>query len=165
MSFVCGFTALAYEVLWTRLLVFSTSSTVYSFSMMLGVFLIGIALGSFLVIAIFRSSLDLRTVLIFLQVSIGLYVIGSLYNMEQLLSAPWNGYNLQKPAFVFWRYFLDSSALMLFPTIALGMSFPYFNKNNIRWIRTHRERNRSNLWRKYLWRNFRFAFCGLPIFT
>ncbi|HIB44086.1 MAG TPA: spermidine synthase [Nitrospina sp.] len=128
VSFVCGFTALAYEVLWTRLLVFSTSSTVYSFSMMLGVFLIGIALGSFLVVAIFRSSLDLRTVLIFLQVSIGLYVIGSLYNMEQLLSAPWNGYNLQKPAFVFWRYFLDSSALMLFPTIALGMSFPILIK-------------------------------------
>ncbi|HIN88796.1 MAG TPA: spermidine synthase, partial [Nitrospinaceae bacterium] len=74
VSFVCGFTALAYEVLWTRLLVFSTSSTVYSFSMMLGVFLIGIALGSFLVVAIFRSSLNLRTVLIFLQVSIGLYV-------------------------------------------------------------------------------------------
>ncbi|MBT4434874.1 spermidine synthase, partial [bacterium] len=46
VSFICGFTALAYEILWTRLLVFSTSSTVYSFSMMLGVFLIGIALGS-----------------------------------------------------------------------------------------------------------------------
>jgi len=128
VSFVCGFTALSYEVLWTRLLVFSTSSTVYSFSMMLGVFLIGIALGSFLVTAVFRSRLDLRRVLIFLQVSIGFYVIGSLYNIEQLLSAPWNGYNLQKPVFVFWRYFLDSSALMLLPTIALGMSFPILIK-------------------------------------
>ena len=128
VSFVCGFTALSYEVMWTRLLVFSTSSTVYSFSMMLGVFLIGIALGSFFVIAVFRSSLNLRTVLIFLQVSIGFYVIGSLYNIEQLLSVPWNGYNLQKPAFVFWRYFLDSSALMLLPTIAFGMSFPILIK-------------------------------------
>ncbi len=128
VSFLCGFTALAYEVLWTRLLVFSTSSTVYSFSMMLGVFLMGIALGSFLVVAVLRSNLDLRAVLIFLQASIGFYVIGSLYNMELLLSAPWNGYNLQKPAFVFWRYFLDSSALMLLPTIALGMSFPVLIK-------------------------------------
>ncbi|MEO2044461.1 MAG: spermidine synthase, partial [Nitrospinaceae bacterium] len=86
VSFICGFTALAYEVLWTRLLIFSTSSTVYSFSMMLGVFLIGITLGSFLAVAVFRSNLNLRTVLIFLQAGIGLYVIGSLYNMELLLS-------------------------------------------------------------------------------
>ncbi|SVA31163.1 uncharacterized protein METZ01_LOCUS84017, partial [marine metagenome] len=128
VSFVCGFTALSYEVLWTRLLIFSTSSTVYSFSMMLGVFLIGISLGSFLVVAVFRSSLNLRTVLILLQAGIGLYVIGSLYNMEQLLSTPWNGYNLQKPVFVFSRYFADSSALMLLPTIALGMSFPILIK-------------------------------------
>ena len=128
VSFVCGFTALSYEVLWTRLLIFSTSSTVYSFSMMLGVFLIGIALGSFLVVAVFRSSLNLRTVLILLQAVIGIYVIGSLYNMELLLSTPWNSYNLQKPIFVFSRYFADSSALMLLPTIALGMSFPILIK-------------------------------------
>ena len=38
ISFICGFTALAYEILWTRLLVFSIASTVYSFSMMLAVF-------------------------------------------------------------------------------------------------------------------------------
>ena len=128
VSFICGFTALAYEVLWTRLLIFSTSSTVYSFSMMLGVFLIGIALGSFLVVAVFRSNLNLRTVLILLQAGIGFYVIGSLYNMELLLSTPWNSYNLQKPVFVFSRYFADSSALMLLPTIALGMSFPILIK-------------------------------------
>ena len=128
VSFVCGFTALAYEVLWTRLLIFSTSSTVYSFSMMLGVFLIGIALGSFLVVVVFRSNLNLRTVLILLQTVIGFYVIGSLYNMELLLSTPWNSYNLQKPVFVFSRYFADSSALMLLPTIALGMSFPILIK-------------------------------------
>ncbi len=128
VSFACGFTALAYEVLWTRLLVFSISSTVYSFSMMLGVFLLGITLGSLLVVPVFRSNLNLRTVLIGLQAGIGLYAIGSLYNMEQLLSAPWNSYNLQKPAVAFGRYFMDSSALILLPTIALGMSFPILIK-------------------------------------
>ncbi|SVE33293.1 uncharacterized protein METZ01_LOCUS486147, partial [marine metagenome] len=49
-------------------------------------------------------------------------------NMELLLSTPWNGYNLQKPILVFGRYFADSSALMLFPTIAFGMSFPILIK-------------------------------------
>jgi len=52
VSFICGFTALAYEVVWTRLLVFSISSTVYSFSMMLAVFLLGIVLGSWLIIPV-----------------------------------------------------------------------------------------------------------------
>ncbi|KMP11811.1 spermidine synthase [Candidatus Nitromaritima sp. SCGC AAA799-C22] len=128
VSFVCGFTALAYEVLWTRLLVFSISSTVYSFSMMLGVFLLGIVLGSFFVIPVFRLELNVRTVLIGLQAGIAIYVIGSLYSMEQLLSAPWNSYNLQDPVAAFSRYFRDSSALMLLPTIALGMSFPILIK-------------------------------------
>jgi len=128
VSFMCGFTALAYEVLWTRLLVFSISSTVYSFSMMLGVFLLGIMFGSWLAVAVFRSSLNLRTVLICLQTFIGLYVIGSLYNMDQLLSAPWTSSNLQQPVTTFARYFLDSSALMFLPTIALGMSFPILIK-------------------------------------
>lgn len=128
ISFVCGFTALAYEVLWTRLLVFSISSTVYSLSMMLGVFLLGIMLGSWLVVTVFRSSLNLRAVLICLQASIGFYVIASLYNMDKLLSSPWNGYNLQNPIATFGQYFLDASALMFFPTIALGMSFPILIK-------------------------------------
>ena len=133
--------------------------------MMLGVFLIGISLGSFLVVAVFRSSLNLRTVLVLLQVGIGLYVIGSLYNMEQLLSTPWNSYNLQKPAFVFWRYFLDSSALMLLPTIALGMSFPIL----VKIISNGHERIGKGTGQiygaKYFWSNFRVTYYWFPIFT
>ncbi|GJL77194.1 MAG: hypothetical protein NPINA01_01830 [Nitrospinaceae bacterium] len=128
VSFICGFTALAYEVVWTRLLVFSISSTVYSFSMMLAVFLLGIVLGSWLVIPVISRVANLRTVLIFLQVGIGLFVIGSLYNMEHLLSPPWNSYRLTDPAATLFRYFMDSSSLMLIPTLFLGMSFPLLIK-------------------------------------
>ncbi len=73
VSLVCGFTALAYEVVWTRLLVFSISSTVYSFSMMLAVFLLGIFFGSVLVIPVISRIANLRTVLICLQVGAGLF--------------------------------------------------------------------------------------------
>ena len=128
VSFVCGFTALAYEVVWTRLLVFSISSTVYSFSMMLAVFLLGIVLGSLLVIPVLKHVANLRTALILLQVGIGLFVIGSLYNMENLLSPPWNSYRLTDPAVTLFHYFTDSSSLMLIPTIFLGMSFPLLIK-------------------------------------
>ena len=128
ISFICGFTALAYEVLWTRLLVFSISSTVYSFSMMLTVFLLGIFSGSLLLIPLAGRIHNVRTTLIIIQAGIGLYVIGSIYGLESILSAPWNGYNLTDPASTFWRYFTDSAGLMLIPTLLLGMCFPLLIK-------------------------------------
>lgn len=124
ISFVCGFTALAYEVLWTRLLVFSIASTVYSFSMMLAVFLLGTSLGSLLLIPLLTKIKNLRTMLIALQGGVGIYVIGSIYGLESILSPPWNAYNLGNPAAAFWIYFKDSAALMLVPTLLLGMCFP-----------------------------------------
>ena len=124
LSFVCGFTALAYEVLWTRLLVFSISSTVYSFSMMLAVFLLGIMLGSFLVVPVINRGGDLRKGVAFLQVGVGMYVMFCLFGMDTVLSPPWNSYNLKEPLKAFAQYFRDSAALMLLPTLFLGMSFP-----------------------------------------
>ncbi|MFL2916109.1 MAG: fused MFS/spermidine synthase [Nitrospinia bacterium] len=128
ISFICGFTALAYEVLWTRLLVFSIASTVYSFSMMLTVFLLGIFLGSLLLIPLASRIHNIRTALLVLQASTGLYVLGSLYGIESILSTPWNGYNLANPAAAFLRYFKDSAGLMLLPTLLLGMCFPLLIK-------------------------------------
>ena len=124
ISFMCGFTALAYEVLWTRLLVFSIASTVYSFSMMLAVFLLGIFLGSLLLISSLSKIKNLRTILILLQGGVGIYVIGSIYGLDSILSPPWNAYNLGNPAATFWNYFKDSATLMLLPTLFLGMCFP-----------------------------------------
>ena len=128
ISFICGFTALAYEVLWTRLLVFSIASTVYSFSLMLAVFLLGICLGSALVVPLMSRVKDLRLLVMGFQMGIGLYVLYSLFHMETLLSPPWNSYNLEDPAAAFGRYFADSSALMLVPTLLLGMNFPVLIK-------------------------------------
>jgi spermidine synthase len=128
ISFICGFTALAYEVLWTRLLVFSIASTIYSLSMMLTVFLLGIFLGSLLLIPLASRVHNLRTALLVLQAGTGVYVIGSLYGLESILSAPWNSYNLTDPASAFLRYFKDSAGLMLIPTLLLGMCFPLLIK-------------------------------------
>lgn len=43
-----GFTAIGYEMLWTRMLRFSTTSTTYAFTAIVSMFLIGLALGSLL---------------------------------------------------------------------------------------------------------------------
>lgn len=128
VSCISGFTALAYETLWTRLLVFSISSTVYSFSMMLAVFLLGIVLGSLLAVPVTKRCTDLRKPLIVFQAGIGLYVIFSLYRVEGFLSAPWNSYNLENPVSAFLRYFKDSAALMLVPTMLLGVTFPILTR-------------------------------------
>ena len=124
ISFVCGFLALAYEILWTRLLVFSMTSSAYSFSMMLTVFLLGIVIGSFLVIPALKVCPNPRTLIIILQASAGIYVVISMYGLESILSSPWNGYNLQEASTTFIKYFKDSASLMLPPTILMGMCFP-----------------------------------------
>ncbi len=129
VSFISGFTALAFQVLWTRLLVFSISSTVYSFSMMLTVFLLGIVLGSFLVIPVLRFFPSTKIILAILQAGVGVYAISSLFLMEDILSAPWNSYNLQNPIAAFTTYFKDSAALVLIPTLLLGMNFPILTRN------------------------------------
>jgi spermidine synthase len=46
LAFVSGLTSLGYQVLWTRLLSSGTGNSTYVFTLILGVFLIGIALGA-----------------------------------------------------------------------------------------------------------------------
>ena len=47
-TFLSGFCALGFEVVWTRILIFYITGTTYAFSTMLATFLVGISLGSFL---------------------------------------------------------------------------------------------------------------------
>ncbi|WP_282010323.1 fused MFS/spermidine synthase [Nitrospina watsonii] len=128
VAFLSGLTALAYEVLWTRLLVFSIASTVYSFSIMLAVFLFGICAGSLLAVPVMAKCRDLRQVLMALQAGIAGYVTFTLFNMQSVLSPPWNGYSLEDPGATFGHYLQDSMALMLVPTVLLGMSLPILIK-------------------------------------
>ncbi len=46
--FVSGFSALAYEILWTRILMLPLRTSIYAFSLMVSIFLAGIAFGSWL---------------------------------------------------------------------------------------------------------------------
>lgn len=58
--FLSGVLTMAYEVLWTRILVFAFSSTVYAFTLILATFLTGLSLGSRLFVAVERRSHPLR---------------------------------------------------------------------------------------------------------
>jgi len=124
-SFVCGFTALAYEVVWTRILVFSIGSTVYSFSLMLANFLFGITVGGLLIVPFFKRNFDYRILLALFQFGIGLYLLFSIYQSSWIFSSFIRGFNWLEPNFSeFWIDMRNASALMSVPTILFGMSFP-----------------------------------------
>ena len=125
ISFLCGFTALAYEVVWTRLLVFGIGTTVYSFSLMLANFLFGITVGGLLIVPFFKRKINFRLLLTLFQFGIGLYLIFSLYQSNWILSSfirPWA--DLSAPITEFWINMRNASALMFVPTVLFGMSFP-----------------------------------------
>lgn len=71
---VSGFGGLALEVIWTRMLIRSFSATVYSFSMMLVGFLLGIAFGSKLIAPYIDSSEKAVKLLAKIEIILGLSV-------------------------------------------------------------------------------------------
>ena len=121
ISFLSGFTALAYEVVWTRLLVFGIGSTVYSFSLMLANFLFGITVGGLLIVPFFKRKIDFRLLLTLFQFGIGLYLIFSLYQSNWILSSFIRPFLWDTE---FWINMRNASALMFVPTVLFGMSFP-----------------------------------------
>jgi len=121
---VSGFCALAYEVLWTRILVFFLGSTTYAFATMLSAFLFGIAAGSFIFAKIadlpyFRERLQHQvSILGIVQIFIGLSAIALLPAFSELYAI-----RVGLPAGRFWS-FISCVVVMILPTILMGASFP-----------------------------------------
>jgi spermidine synthase len=117
---VSGFVALGYEIVWTRLLQIFTGPSIYAFTLMLGVYLSGIAIGSIgisRVIDRFKEPLlafgILELILSFLGV-IGLFWFQSVAEMAI------DSYSL--------RMLLPTLLVVLPPTIILGLIFPTVTK-------------------------------------
>ena len=122
-----GFSALGYEVLWTRLLVFKLKTTTYAFSVMLTTFLTGLGLGGLLLGAWERGLRERGPAsawrrLSGLQAGIGLsalvsiFVIGGLESVQVAADGSWGARTLRQLGF--------SAAVMLPPTLMMGMSLP-----------------------------------------
>lgn len=118
---ISGFTALMYEVVWTRPLQLIFGSTIYAVSTMLTTFFIGFALGSYL----FRNYADNVKnpvkLFAFIQIGIGLYglIILSLFEIlpEIYLSLT------EFPGFRFLQFFLVFLVLII-PTTLFGGTWP-----------------------------------------
>ncbi len=115
---VSGFTALAYEVIWTRQLILFLKTSIYAFSGMLAIFLTGIALGSICMNKIVDRLGAPLTLFGVLELAVGLLSIINLYvfsPFESPLARDLLGWF--RPAF--------ATMIIVFPmTFAFGMIFP-----------------------------------------
>ncbi len=125
---IAGFTSLAYEVLWTRSLLFFLGwFAVYAFTIILTTFLFGLALGSAAYPLFFRKGRNLLIAFAVIEIAIGVFgalsisVFGNLFEIIRTLEQ-------SLPSDNWWQYIMaragGSFAIMLIPTFLMGLAFP-----------------------------------------
>jgi spermidine synthase len=132
---LAGFVSLSYEVLWTRLLIFKLKMTVYSFSVMLTTFLMGIGIGSIVVLIFEKYNLIKNHSKAFgVVVSfIGLMGLATIFLFGQIDSIPiFDMIGFFKSS-ISWKKLIFTEILlagmiMILPTILMGMTFPLVSR-------------------------------------
>lgn len=127
---ISGFVALAYEVVWTRILILYLFNGTYSFTIMLISFLIGIGLGSLLIRKRVDSLKNPVKTFGLLEVLLGiftLFVFFSFSHLKDLLLF------LQKSIGYGWWSIIGFSVILSFlvmflPTLIMGAIFPVVTK-------------------------------------
>jgi spermidine synthase len=123
VAFVSGLTSLAYQTLWTRLLALGTGNFTYVFTMILGLFLIGIALGAIVFIAIRSRIPSMVGLLAATQLLAAVLVV--LGGVVVIPGADTGMLDLGSSADALFGSFLRTSALIVLPaTFVMGLSFP-----------------------------------------
>ena len=117
-----GCCAMAYVVLWTRILVSFLGNSAYAFSVTLTTLLLGIAVGSFLCAAFMRRMKLSVNLFGLMQIGIGLSVIALLPAFGSLCGIS-KGFQAAFGIGRFWES-LTGFILMIIPTILIGASFP-----------------------------------------
>jgi spermidine synthase len=132
-----GFTTLAYEVVWTRILAgYSFDKTTYFYSTIIIGFIFGLSLGSFLISRRIDKMKNLLSAVGFIEICIGLSSVALLFLFSKL--AP---FLIQKrDLFGTWlansgKEYLIFFLLLTIPTTLMGMAYPIVSKiyaNNIK---------------------------------
>lgn len=126
-----GFASLAYEVIWTRALIFYVSSTTYSFAAILTTFLFGIMLGSY-VMARWVDRIE-NLILLFgifegLIALLALLSIPALNNMAAVQQWMLRFLNVASWSEIVLMVFATSFVILLLPTVLMGAAFPVVNR-------------------------------------
>lgn len=125
--FLCGFTALSYEVIWNRILTLHLGSSVYAYSIMLAIYLTGITLGAAVMSAMLKRIK--RPVLAFAIVQIALafdviLIINQFGGLSEVLGTM--GELLAGQSYFSFIMTLISSTMqvLILPTVLMGATFP-----------------------------------------
>ena len=122
LAFVSGLTSLGYQVTWNRMLGAGTGSSTYVFTVILALFLVGIATGA-VVLGAIRPKRSQAPVLIGVaQVATAILVIAG----AAVLASPVNPFNGSAPNFLdaLRSFGWAAAVVVLPPTIAMGITFP-----------------------------------------
>lgn len=127
---VSGFCAMACEVIWTRLLGLLMGPTTYSFTIVLVVFISGLALGNILFGRLADRSRNPMALLIGSQMAAALFALGGsqlMGNSQLFFAKLLFSYKDNFPLMNFLKG-LSLFVFMLPPTLCLGASFPLVGK-------------------------------------
>ncbi len=122
LAFVSGLTSLGYQVVWNRMLGAGTGSSTYVFTIILALFLVGIATGA-VVLGVIRPRRAHAPALIGLaQVATAVLVVGG----AAVLASPSKPFNGSAPDFMdaLQSFAWAAAVVVLPPTVAMGITFP-----------------------------------------
>jgi len=124
---VSGFAALSYEVLWSRVLVFVMTNSVFAFSVMLTTFLGGIAIGSYFGGKMADRAKNAIPLLGWIEIIIGVAALVTTVILVNLSGIHSSIFSI-RPTTTWWQWngvrFLEAFLVMFLPTFFMGASFP-----------------------------------------
>jgi spermidine synthase len=127
-----GFCALALEVFWTRALVFFLDNSTHAFTTILTAFLLGIAIGSFLIARFIDTSRKLLAWLGLTEILIGVFAILAIPILSNSAPVFQSMADVSLDSMLPWKWmgmrFVNSLTVMLVPTVLMGMAFPLAGK-------------------------------------
>ncbi len=131
-----GFTSFAYEIYWTRSLVFILGNSTYALTTMLSAFLTGIALGGYLVRFFLKRIKDSCIIFGSTQILLGIFsalALPLLFSISDPQSL--SQYLLESSAQIFPLFFAGFGVaflVMLVPAMLIGASFPLVGQIAVR---------------------------------
>lgn len=126
LAALSGFTAILYQIAWTRILIVPFGGVVYAFSAILATYLAGIALGAVGVARLLRRTAAVWVVLGLLQLALAGAVLSGAYLFDQLpqLVASVIGFSARSPVRLYAGEFGITALIVFIPTLLLGALFP-----------------------------------------
>jgi spermidine synthase len=127
-----GLASFAYEIFWTRSLVFIIGNSTYALTLMLTAFLSGIALGGWAIRFVADRSKSPVRLFAWIQILIGLISAAGLPILLKVVASEslrnWIGDMSGQWSFLIFSHFLAALLIMLMPALLIGMTFPLAGK-------------------------------------